>query len=224
MVKLNKSKLPDNIKIKHESHYQTGVVYNQLIEDCHNKCYICEHKPIPGHVEHIITHKGDPSLKYNWYNMLLSCVHCNSVKKKTEYDTCILNPIIVDPENYIILELSIINLKEEVIITSISDADEKIDKQFSIEKTCKLLNEVYNNNSNRLIQVMSSISIKNRLSSQIKDFCILVDNYKQDHNDGDYLNIVETISRKSEFAAFKRGIIRNDSELINDFSKVLNES
>ena len=70
---------------------------------------------------------------------------------------------------------------------------------------------------------MSSISIKNRLSAQIRDFNILVDNYKQDHNDGDYLNIVETISRKSEFAAFKRGIILNDPELLNDFKNFLME-
>ena len=80
---------------------------------------------------------------------------------------------------------------------------------------------VYNNSSYRDNQKISSANLKNRLSQNIIDFYLLVNNYKAGHDSGDYDVIIENISRKSEFSAFKRMIVRCDPELFYDFENAL---
>ena len=219
MVKLEKTVLPKCKVITKKSDYQNGPVFDQLYKDCHGKCYICEDKPVPYVVEHIIAHKNDPMLEFDWNNMLLGCMYCNSVKNKREYDDGIINPVKDDPEIYYLFQLSVIDQKETVVIIKNVVKSVKV----SIDKTCKLLNEVYNNDSRRFNQKLSSYNLKNRLSKQIKYFYLLVDNYKTEHDVEDFKKIMNEISRKSEFAAFKRGIVRGDPELMKDFAEAFIE-
>ena len=144
--------------------------------------------------------------------------HCNGVKNKSIYDDGLLNPVLNDPENYMSFEINIENHKENVIIKA-----KNYDKGYNdaINKTIGLLNDVYNNTSHRDNQKVSSAHLKNRLSKEIRDFYLLVDNYKSDFDSGDHDIIVDEISRKNEFAAFKRCIIRSDSELYNEFAGAL---
>jgi len=85
MIHLSKRQLPPNITIKSKKDYQSGVVFEILAEDCHNKCYICEDKPTTINVEHIIPHRGDPELQFDWNNLFLACGHCNNIKGE-KYD------------------------------------------------------------------------------------------------------------------------------------------
>jgi 5-methylcytosine-specific restriction endonuclease McrA len=81
MIKLEKSPLPDGITITKEQDYRTDPVFSIIQKDCYNKCYICESGAPSGlQVEHRISHAKDPSQKYNWENLLLSCYHCNHAK------------------------------------------------------------------------------------------------------------------------------------------------
>ncbi|MCL2060638.1 MAG: hypothetical protein FWH01_16560 [Oscillospiraceae bacterium] len=217
MVKLCKSELPDGITIKSPDDYQTGAVFQILNEDCYGKCYICEHIPIPPVVEHLVAHRGNPDLRFSWHNLFLACSYCNSVKNSAEFYDGIINPTKTDPEDIFTLELSFGGLKEKVIVKIINQAE----NNELVNKTVKLLNLVYNNSSVRDNKKVSSANLKNRLSRNLRDFYILISNYKAERDDVNYSNIIDELSRKSEFAAFKRMIVRSDPELCNIFKKAL---
>ena len=219
MVKLIKTVLSIDVCIRCPRDYQTGPVFTTLFNDCYGKCYICEHIPIPPVVEHLIAHKGNEEIKYDWNNLFLACVHCNKVKEKREYDDGILNPTKVDPEDYIEFCLVVDNFKEKVVIRNICETKEMI----LVEKTIKLLDMIYNNSSARDNQKVSSIQLKNMLSKNVRDFCLLLENYKEERDIGSYNNINDEISRKSEFAAFKRYIIRRDPVLKTEFENTLKD-
>lgn len=56
--------------------YNTSEVNAALQEMFHKKCYICENNNITSYqIEHLIPHKGDMTLKYDWNNLFLSCAH-----------------------------------------------------------------------------------------------------------------------------------------------------
>ena len=218
MVKLSKSILPEGIRIKSKNDYQTGPVFQTLCEDCYGKCYICEHIPIPPVVEHIIAHKRNRDLKLDWNNLLLACSYCNTVKNKREFDEGIINPVEIDPEDLILFELSYDDFGlENVVIRHKCDSEDKS----LADKTVKLLNLVYNNKSKRDNQKVSSANLRDMLSREISSFYTLVDNYKAERNFGDYQVVIEEISRSSEFAAFKRKIVRDDPELSKVFADSL---
>jgi len=166
MVKLNKSLLPEGTSIRNKIDYQTGPVFRLLYNDCYGKCYICEQKPIPPVVEHIIAHKGNPSLEFNWHNMFLACYYCNNVKNKALFYDGIVNPLEIDPEDFIILELSLDDLKEKVSITLKCESESIA----ILETTIVLLDMVYNSSSNRDNQRVSSAHLKNKISKCIRKF------------------------------------------------------
>ena len=217
MVKLVRSVLPKDIDIKRPEDYQTGHVFDLLYEDCYGKCYICEQIPTSYVVEHLVAHKGNPELQFKWSNMFLACTHCNSVKNKRMFDSGVVDPTEIDPEECISFELQFKELKEVVIIKSKSDLRNKA----VVDLTIKLLDSVYNNKSDRSNQKVSSSNLKNRLSKNLRDFYLLIENYKEEKDSSNYSIILDEISRKSMFAAFKRMVVRSDNELMRDFEKAL---
>ena len=64
------------------SSYNTPEVNEALKEMFRKKCYICENKEgISSYqIEHLIPHRGNIDLKYDWKNLFLSCAHCNNIK------------------------------------------------------------------------------------------------------------------------------------------------
>ena len=51
----------------------TEAVNSALQEMFHGKCYICGNKKITSYqIEHLIPHKENPELKYDWNNLFLS--------------------------------------------------------------------------------------------------------------------------------------------------------
>jgi hypothetical protein len=132
MVKINKSLLPPGACIRNERDYRDGDIFDLLVKDCRNKCYICEDKaPTALNVEHRIPHKGDSALKYDCANL------------------------------------------------------------------------------------------KNKIMKEITHFRQYVNGYKDEPNIG-YADIIsEELSRGNAFAAFKRGIVRNDPEIARAFFEAL---
>jgi len=105
MVRLTKSPLPTGVTIESELDYRRGEVIKTLAEDYHNKCYICEDKPTTINVEHIVPHRRELALKYEWSNLFIACGHCNSIKHD-KYDG-IIDPTKCDPEEHIALSVEI---------------------------------------------------------------------------------------------------------------------
>ena len=66
---------------ENESSYNIESVNQALKEIFHGKCYICENKAVTSYqIEHLVPHRGDKTLKYDWKNLFWSCAHCNNIK------------------------------------------------------------------------------------------------------------------------------------------------
>ena len=214
MVKLNKTPLREGLTIKSENDYRRGEIFHTLLDDCYHKCYICEHKPIPPEVEHRLTHKGDESLKYDWNNIFYSCRYCNKVKNQKKFYNGIIDPTKTDPEEYIGLYMDYENLREKVVFVKKVKDDELVDI------TVDLLDLIHNNTSTD-INREAAFNLRNRISDQLNKFMIYIKQYQEEPNTGDYDNIMEEISIDSEFAAFKRQIIRDNEKLFQVFKEAL---
>ncbi len=214
MVKINKRPTPPK-PIKVDDDYRTNPNFSALVEDCNNKCYICEIKPTTQNVEHRIPHRGDPSLKYDWNNLFLACGHCNN-SKLDAYDD-ILDPSKCDPEDYIALSLNTDSLVEEIIVEVLSDGK-------SATQTADLLERVYNGGTTD-IKAFECANLRDEISDCILDFHLLTRGYRDEPDaslKGDYRELIKKdVSRSSTFAAFKRKLIRDDPELSAEFSESL---
>lgn len=108
MVKIERTPTPPaSLAIEsrkaHGSYTENDVV-QQLHEDFHGKCYICELEDLPDvQVEHLLPHKNRtiPERVFDWNNLFFSCPHCNNIKAAPKYDDKILNCCAVDPEEYL---------------------------------------------------------------------------------------------------------------------------
>ena len=201
MIKINKRPLPEGVAITKESDYRSGIVFQMLVEDFHEKCYICEDSVHTSpNVEHRISHKSDPILKYDWNNLYLSCGHCNNIKLG-RYDD-IIDPIHVDPEEFI--ELSYggdAEVRSMVIIRKIKGCGD-------VDLTICLLNEVYNEPKPDMKKYACSM-LKRELAAELAIFRQLLEEYQANPSEAAKMVIEEELSDKSLFAAFKRNMARN---------------
>jgi hypothetical protein len=205
MIKLSKTSLPENTEIKSENDYRGGVVFDLLWKDCCGKCYICEHKTSSPNVEHVIPHNNDPQLKYDWNNLLLACFHCNNIKNNLKYGG-IINCIETDPEKYIRFIFRIDGEhKEEILIEKIADFE-------GVSQTVDLIDKVYNGTTPPLTG-KGCENLRTSVTKEINNFNILLENYEKVPEEPlkniFRKRIIESISRFSSFAAFKREIIRS---------------
>jgi hypothetical protein len=210
MVKLIKRPTPPK-SIANENDYRNNPNLAVLAEDCFNKCYICESKSSTLNVEHRIPHKGNDSLKYDWHNLFLSCGHCNNIKAAS-YDD-ILNPTKCDPEENISLSLTTNSLVEKVEVTALNNDSSTL-------QTADLLAKVYNGGTTDMKEIECA-NLRNSISRCIATFLQYVRDYQDEPDIGYDKIITKEISRSSEFAAFKRKIIRDDSTLSAIFSASL---
>lgn len=222
LIKIEKSNLPDGCTIKHESDYRSEPVFGLICSDCHNKCYICENKrPSSFNVEHVIPVAHDPSLKFEWSNLLFSCTHCNGVKNK--YFVPILNCSRIDPEAHISLRVDPIPKCNVEVQRIGGEGDENSEKE--IENTISLLDQIYNG---------GNTSMRNKECENLREFLVeevsqfiekLKDYFSEDSTECKQVRILSEIkkgiSRKSAFSAFKRGIIRRNKNLLDIFGEYL---
>jgi hypothetical protein len=220
MVKLTKSPLPKGITITSDGDFRSGAVFDILVEDCHGKCYVCEDKPTSINVEHIVPHRDDVALRHDWDNIFLACGHCNSIKG-TKYDD-IINPTTIDPEDCI-------SLSVEISDDFVGRVDVVPLKQDSVTlKTAELLGYVYNGGSTSIKEMectnkeMECTNLrKANLLPDIQLFMRYLQEYCDDPDSGYERLIKKEISRSSKFAAFKRKIIRDNTQLSVTFGNDL---
>ena len=213
MVRLHKSPLPPNTTILSEQDYRKGVVIDTLARDCHNKCYICEDKATTINVEHIVPHRSEPALKFDWNNLFIACGHCNKTKQ-TKYDG-IIDPTQCDPEEHIALTVEIKDdMIEQVNVTSLSGDD-------TTRETAELLGLVYNGGSTDIGRIESSNLRNSHLMPDIRLFYQYIHNFREEPDLGYDEKISKEIERSSAFAAFKRKIVRDDPELSKVFADSL---
>jgi hypothetical protein len=159
----------------------------------------------------IVPHRGNSLLKYDWSNLFLACGHCNNIKLDN-YDA-ILDPTACDPEEFISLSLNH-NELVEVVLVEASTIDE------SVAQTATLLRYVYNGGTTDIKEIESA-NLRNSLSECIRKFNQYIKDYKDEPDIGYDAIISKEISRSSDFAAFKRKIIRENAELSSKFGAML---
>lgn len=210
MIKITKSPLPVGVTITKEEDYRSDPVFAILAKDCHDKCYICEDSVHTApNVEHRISHRGGPALKYDWNNLLLACSHCNSIKS-VKYDG-IIDPTKSDPEKFLKLSLDLDDeLRELVLVRKIAGGGD-------VDITVDLLNAVYNG-AHTDMKKLACQNLKNKISNDLSWFRQKLDEYKTDHSEAARAVIERNLSDRSLFAAFKREIIRRDPEMAETFA------
>ena len=68
------------------SQYDGEDVKAQLLEDLHEKCYICERKLGTDYeIEHFKSINNYPGLRQEWTNLFMACGYCNK-KKSSSFD------------------------------------------------------------------------------------------------------------------------------------------
>ena len=206
MIMIHKHPLPNEVTITREEDYRSGIVFQMLVEDFHDKCYICEDSVHTApNVDHRISHGGNIKLKYDWNNLYLSCSHCNNTKSN-KYDG-IIDPTKIDPEKVIKLSLTVDDeLRETVIV-------QKIDGNGDVDITVNLLNAVYNG-INTDMKKYASQQLKNKLSNELSWFRMKIEKYKTDKSESNKAVIAQALTDNSVFAAFKRGMVRDDPDIV----------
>ena len=126
MIKIERSyPVPASLAIeakRKSGNYEQPDVIEQLKRDFYEKCYICGMGDLQDpEVEHLLPHKNGayPDRKFDWDNLFWSCGHCNSIKKRTEYDEMILDCCKNDPEEFLSFELDENNVTLQPIQTKL---------------------------------------------------------------------------------------------------------
>ena len=117
MVKVERT-LPAPASLLTESRKENGNyalidVVQQLRQDFHDKCYVCEMKNLQDpQIEHLLPHKNGKykEREFDWKNLFWSCGHCNSVKNQKKYEGRILDCCEVDPEKALSFNIESISL------------------------------------------------------------------------------------------------------------------
>ncbi len=187
--------------------YNTPEVNAALREMFHGKCYICENKQITSYqIEHLVSHRGNADLKYDWNNLFLACAHCNNTKLD-KYE-----PIIdCTKEN---VEALIAFRRTGYFGTDEKLLFEKLDDRIEVENTIKLLQEVYYGSTPQ--KKMESTILRRMLRKELSAFKEYVREYHEaedeEKEDLKYL-LQKELRDSSPFATFKRWLIRDNREV-----------
>ena len=205
MVKIVRSyPAPESLKSEKEKangRYNCRDVIDQLVQDFHAKCYICEEKNLQDiQVEHLLPHMGGKysERKFDWDNLFLACPHCNMVKNQHKYDAGILNCCEADPEQYLEFDLN----EGHVVVENLTAGDE------TAERTAMLVEEVFETRNTGILTYQSELRLKD-LQREMDSFYKTLNEYqKKPKSRIVRKTLYGFLDRASAFAGFKRSYIR----------------
>lgn len=186
---------------KESGTYNTLDVFDALNEMFHGKCYLCEQRG-SYQIEHLVPHKGDKNLEFNWNNLLLACPHCNNIKK--EKYTPILDCTKEDVDKKIAFrKKGYWGTEEHLEFTALTNEPET-------QMTVELLKEIHSGSTPQKRAEAKILYV--RIIKSMREFKNYVLEYEES-NGQIKLDILELIKRElrptSEFTAFKRWLIRD---------------
>ena len=188
-----------------EDRYRHRDVVDQLAEDFHEKCYICEIKPVADpQVEHRLPHKGGayPDRKYDWNNLFYACDHCNTVKNKAVYDAGIIDCCVRDPEEALLQEL----YENDVRVTAHDGSDSEA------VLTAHLIEEVFMSESTGLRTKAAAVRLS-ELQMRMNMLYTQLDAYRSDNENTFVKNtLVSLLRRERAFAGFVRSYVRQHAD------------
>lgn len=205
---LKKAKMSD-------SGYNIGVVTDAIVAMFHEKCYICENKCLVSmSIDHLVPHRNDRDLKYDYDNLFLSCTHCNNIKG-ARYDK--------------ILDCTKVKVDDKIafrakgnILTGRQYYAEALENDSRVLETANLVNEVYTGNTcQKRFEAKNIIKL---LNDEYVNFRSLLRDYKNSMGqikEDSYYCIVRELREDSSFAGFKRWVIKDSQEEYPEFAEFL---
>lgn len=187
-----------------------------LKKDFFEKCYLCEDKVDSRYleIEHFLPKKPkgskneDLTRKNSWENLMLACSDCNKRKGNLEP---ILNPILADEK----IDEKIyfrITLDENTINGSKIVIDTKNQENEKTQNTIKLLKQIHNGKSGSA--KIKSADLREKIYDEIVKFKSFIQSYhlteKQQRKNELLQSIIEGLSNRTPFTAFKRWIVKDN--------------
>ncbi len=206
MVKIERTPTPPPslaVEAKKKSgKYNLDDVVEQLEQDFHSKCYLCEMDSLTNReVEHLLPHKNGtyPERKFDWDNLFLACGNCNKLKNKSEYDGKILDCCKVDPEIWID------HIYTDGQVTVKTHAEDCTDE--TVLQTVKLLLSCYTYDTTPILRENIKV-MRKRLEETMNTLYRTLDCYRR-YRSPRYMRALRAmLSREYKFAAYTRYYVR----------------
>lgn len=199
-------------KEKNNGSYNKPEVVEALKLIFNKKCYICESKKVTTYnIEHFRPHKDiDRDLKFDFDNLFLSCGHCNNIKLGKYENILDCRKIDVD-ELIAFRKKGNFAWNEKIEIVPLQHSTQ-------IDETVELLKRVYEGTTD--MKKIESVNIRKELRIEIIKFIEAINEYEEadgeDKEDAKEL-IKKHLKYNSPFAAFKRWIVRDNSDNLSEF-------
>lgn len=195
--------------------YNTEEVNAALNEIFHGKCYICEGKDITScQIEHLIPHRNNKELKYDWNNLFWSCAHCNNIKLD-KYEP-ILDCTKVEVDELIAFrKTGYFGTEERLVFEPLCEGE-------AVDNTIQLLQDAYYGTTPQ--KRLEAKVIRKHLRNELRNFKDFVREYQEaegeDKKDA-FLLIKTRLKANSPFAAFKRWLIKDNKDFFADLTELL---
>ena len=191
-------------KQKKNGNYNASEIFDAINEIFHGKCYLCEQRGFY-QVEHLIPHKGNKDLEFEWNNLFLACPHCNNIKR--DKYTPILDCCKVDVDQKIAFRKhGYWGTEEYLEFTALSDDAET-------KMTVKLLEEIHHGSTPQKQAEAKILYVKIVKSMRTFKNYVLEYEAAKGQTKLDTLELIKLeLKSTSEFTAFKRWLIRDAKE------------
>lgn len=200
-------------KAKPSGTYNTPEVNHALGLMFAHKCYLCEQKGLSSlQIEHLVPHRKNRELMFDWNNLFLSCSHCNNIKNDR------FTPI---------LDCTKVAVDEKIAFRRHAEPFEAdkldiiaLDNSTETRNTVALLNEIYYGSTEQKKE--EAKIIRTQLSKELNRFEECVKEYASaDGEDKKDLecSIMMKLKWNAPFAAFKRRMIRDASDTFPELQK-----
>ena len=189
--------------------YDGEDVKRQLLQDQHDKCYICERVGVTDfEIEHRRSKECCPELRQDWNNLFLSCRYCNG-KKLQNFDNT-LDPLSANIEDEIEQNIDYENKKAVFIPKNVTE---------SHSETVKLLDRVFNGTGN--LRKIKEERFFEYFLSVMNRFQGLLINYLGDATLDNENAVRDELAIDKEFLGFKYWVIKNNTFLEATFGNCI---
>lgn len=204
MVKINRSPVPPpSLAIERQKAnglYNKADVIQQLKEDSHDKCYICELGGLSDpEVEHLRPHYGRKKAErvFDWNNLFYVCPHCNNLKKNAKYNDKIIDCCVSDPEEML----------EQCYEEGRVKVHNIVEEECAVV-TAELIQDCFEKRNTGIREAAAQYRI-DRLAESMNILYKTLDKHKKYPKSERYIrSLRSSLSRNNIFAAFKRNYVR----------------
>lgn len=197
MIRVRKSEnVPSSLLTT--SQYDGEDVKAQLLEDQHEKCYICERKlGTDFEIEHLRSQEKYSKLQKEWSNLFMACGYCNR-KKSSSFDDN-LYPLDTNIEDEIEQRIDFSSNKAS-FVTTINDVTH--------QNTVRMLHVFYN--GKKKMRVIKEERFFDEAKQKMNRFLEKVNTFLMEPTPANRALVAAELSIQQEMLGFKYWVIRDN--------------